>query len=339
MNTPRLLRHGEHVKPYYQNANKESTESLAGHPHGRRRKLHGSDLVKRYDKKTVASNSPIAAGLIDQKFCEAISYSRTLQQTSGIALAIITMVFLMLIWPASVLLKSNFITVIDIVGLPLILGAMLTILLFAARLELYRLSAEPIIFDRKTRSVYRLFIEQKPGFKGLFNSWPVRALQFDWDLIDIEHSASIATTGVTIRRNHALIFIVRKSLNDPTIIDSFTVGGSDAMITDEAVNAMWEHIRRFMEENGPHLPHNEVIPVESNLEPSLLKRLYRISPLTSFHWSLWRDHLPMMLLFLVMLPLSLPFVLLWQIFNWLAYKTTKPAIWPREVEDALGQSL
>jgi hypothetical protein len=338
MITPPLLRHGQHIKPHYRTSQKSSTDGFAKNPSQTIENPHRADLVKRYDKKTPASKVPTAVGLIDQKFRDAISYSKTLPEAKGIPLAIIVIVFLMLMWPITVKLKSTYFFLIDFIGLPLILIGMLALMVFAVRLELYRLSAEPIIFDRKHRSVYRLFIEQEPGFIGLFARWPVRALQFDWDLIDVEHCASLATTGATVRRNHALIFIVRKGLNDPTIIDSFNIGTSDAMITDDAVDAIWEHIRRFMEADGPHLPFNESLPLAVDPEPSLLKRLYRISPLTSFHWSLWRDHLPMMLLFLILLPLSLPFVLMWQFFNWLAYKTSKPAAWPSEVIDNLGSS-
>ncbi|MCP5787385.1 hypothetical protein NL329_31185, partial [Klebsiella pneumoniae] len=49
-------------------------------------------------------------------------------------------------------------------------------------------------------------------------------------------------------------FVVRQSADDPTIIDSFEVGNGLAQ-GEEMVAPMYEHIRRFMQAGGPHLPH------------------------------------------------------------------------------------
>ena len=43
------------------------------------------------------------------------------------------------------------------------------------------------------------------------------------------------------------------SADDPTVIDSFEVGNGMAQ-TENLVAPMYEHIRRFMQEGGPHLP-------------------------------------------------------------------------------------
>jgi hypothetical protein len=52
------------------------------------------------------------------------------------------------------------------------------------------------------------------------------------------------------------LFVVRKSADDPTIIDSFEVGNGLAQ-GEAMVAPMYEHIRRFMEQDGPHLPHRD----------------------------------------------------------------------------------
>jgi hypothetical protein len=185
---------------------------------------------------------------------------------------------------------------------------------------------EPTIFDRKRRKVYRVFREVQPGFKGLFKPWPLIACEYEWDLLDAEHTATVVTTGSTITRQHALVFIVRKSADDATIIDSFNIGNS-LLLGETTVAPVYEHIRRFMEDGGPHLPPGET--VGGGEEPEA-------TPFTWAgykHW--WRAHRGMMVLYHAILP----FFVLWGLFNWLARKTSTPIEWPREVLDAVGPAL
>lgn len=136
-----------------------------------------------------------------------------------------------------------------------IIGA-LYLAINSVRLELFRPVDEPIIFDRKHSKIYRIFRESFVGWRGLFMRWPLRFSEHDWDLVDAEHQTIVATNGSTIMRYHALMFLVRKSQNDFSLDASFIVGNSSQM-GELTVPAVWEHIRRFMEENGPHLPLGE----------------------------------------------------------------------------------
>jgi hypothetical protein len=111
----------------------------------------------------------------------------------------------------------------------------------------------PIIFDRRHRKVYRLLRDVQPGLTGLFKPWPIRAVTYEWDLLDAEHDAQVMGTGASVTRLHRLAFVARKSPKDPTIIDHFEIGTAMAQ-GEEMIAPMWEHIRRFMEANGPHLP-------------------------------------------------------------------------------------
>lgn len=109
------------------------------------------------------------------------------------------------------------------------------------RMELFRPKDEPIIFDREHRKIYRIF----------------RAIQPEWKA---EHHATTNADGSTISRIHTLIFLVRRSLTDPTIVDGSTFGSS--MLHGEVtVPAVYEHVRKFMEEGGPHLSLGDTLSV------------------------------------------------------------------------------
>jgi hypothetical protein len=209
---------------------------------------------------------------------------------------------------------------------------------YAIRLELFRPIDEPTIFDRKHRKVYRIFCEAQPGLKGLFKPWPLRACEYEWDLIDAEHNARLVTTGSTVRRDSSLVFNVRKSVDDPTIIDSFNIGNSLIFSLDETVAATYEHIRRFMEEGGPPLPEGESLP-QPKPRKGFWARVWLATPFSPSYWRAWRDELPMMLLAHVVFPLTIVLGGLWLFFNWLAVATSRPIEWPPEVVAAVGPEI
>jgi hypothetical protein len=62
--------------------------------------------------------------------------------------------------------------------------------IFGTRHELFRPVDEPVIFDRKNQKIYRLFRETYPGIGGLLRSWPMRAVEYDWNLVDVERKRS-----------------------------------------------------------------------------------------------------------------------------------------------------
>jgi hypothetical protein len=157
-------------------------------------------------------------------------------------------------------------------------------------------------------------------------------------LIDAEHNARLVTSGSTVRRDSSLVFIVRKSADDPTIIDSFNIGSPLMMGLDETVAATYEHIRRFMEENGPAVPEGESLP-EPGPRRGFFGNLWHYSPFQPWYWHAWREELPLMLLAHVLFPLTLVFGGLWLFFNRLAVWTSRPVEWPAEVVAAVGPDV
>lgn len=345
MSAPQLIRHGENVKPHYAPGLGQSENWAGKSTDEERPDGNTSGIVKRYGKRTKANSEGISLGLISRAGSDAILYSssaeiglRGLAMISGLLGAGIAIwgVFDaapdIYFWPIQ--------TVFDIplwFILPIFLAAGITLLLWTIRLELFQPIDQPTLFDRKHRKVYRIFSESQPGWSGLFKPWPLRACEYDWDLIDAEHNATLVTTGSTIRREHTLIFIVRKSADDPTIIDSFTIGNGLFAI-DNAVDAAWEHIRRFMEDNGPPVPNGETLP-EPVPRKGFWARVRDVSPLSRQYWVLWREQPPMMLLLHVVLPLTIVFGGLWLFFGWLAVKTSKSIEWPPEVVAAVGSDV
>ncbi|GAB3541841.1 hypothetical protein GCM10027343_12910 [Noviherbaspirillum agri] len=228
---------------------------------------------------------------------------------------------------------------LDAIMLPLpfiFVGLGFYFVLKGIRLDLFRPIDEPTIFDRKNRKVYRVLRDVHPGLRGLFRRWPLRYACYDWDLIDAQHEAKVITTGSTVSRYHALVFLVRQAPNNPNYMDYFTIGNS-LVLGETNVAPVWEHIRRFMEENGPHLPPGDVL-ADADVPHTWWQSMRAVFPASKgdTFWGWLKQELPFALLLLALFPLTVPMFILWGTGNWLSHKTATPIRWPDEVRQAVG---
>ena len=344
MSAPTLTRHGEHVKPHYAPVEGETTSWAGQSTDTERPDGQVTGIVKRYDKSEQACAKSISFGLIKTIYAHAIKYTARPQGLRGLSLIAgilgATLGFGFGIWQFIEEVNAPSHNVFDTIAIvfPLMFIAFgVFMIIWTTRLELFSPEDEPTIFDRKNRKVYRIFRETQPGLKGLFKRWPLRAAEYDWNLIDVEHNATLVTTGSTVMRHHALVFIVRKSATDPTIIDSFNIGNS-MELGEHTVPAVWEHIRRFMEESGSPLPPGESLML-SEPPQTFWQSVGAVGPFGPKYALWWREQLPFMVLIHALFPFFVPFFLLWGFFNWLSYKTATPIEWPQEVQDAIGPAI
>jgi hypothetical protein len=342
MSATKLLRHGENIKPEYVakpgKPGPAGKSTNAARPDG---KVSGT--VTRYRKKKQASDVATALGLIKTTYPDAIEYTGIPSNLRGLLMLSafsITGFFLYVgIDQIRISMENGEIDAVEILFFTVAIGLLTTAvysLIYGIRHEFFRPVDEPVIFDRKNRKIYRLFRETYPAMGGLLRQWPMRAVEYDWDLVDVEHRAVLAANTATISRHHSLLFIVRKSKTDATIIDSFTVVHGIAL-GELTVGPVWEHIRRFMEADGPHLPAGEVLHVDV-APKSLWQSLEAVGPFGAQYVSWWKEH-PFMTVFLHLIsPFILPIFLFWGLFNWLSHKTAFQAQWPQEVLDTVTQS-
>jgi hypothetical protein len=335
-----VLRHGELANSIY--APGGSGESWAGSSTDEdRQDGEVSGIVRRYRKEEQASISVTAINLIKAAHPDAIEYIGISAHVRWLAIfwgffslcVLVGLGWMFLDYLISVGFERTFYQFLAFVSCFFILAGFY-FLLWGIRAELFRPEDEPIIFDRKHRKVYRLFRVAHPGLKGLFMRWPIRAAEYGWDLIDAEHNAVLITTGSTAIRYHSLVFIVRKSATDPTVIDSFPVGSS-VQLGEFSVDPVLEHIRRFMEEEGPHLPPGE--RVNARMRPETFwQSMVEVAPVGPAYTTGWKNMPAIMVLFHLLSPIFVPIFLLWGFFNWISYKTSVPVYWPSEVNAAVG---
>jgi len=139
------------------------------------------------------------------------------------------------------------------------------------RIDLLAPKQIPLVFNRKTRKVYR-FIQDVPSVEELldangrltlrslinfiatsFRPWPgMLLIEYDWDCLEAEYFETKRFTGQVIHTDCHLELYVREAPGSDRVIGSFALVPS--ILTSEASSRnLWEHVRRFMEESGPAL--------------------------------------------------------------------------------------
>jgi hypothetical protein len=139
------------------------------------------------------------------------------------------------------------------------------------RIDLLAPKEIPLVFNRRTRKVYR-YVQDIPGFEQLagpdgkfsllgvgryilstFRPWPNMLLvEYDWDSLEAEYYEVTALAGNVIRTDRHLDLYVRESPGSDKVIGRFALVPT-ILTGEESGKDLWEHVRRFMQENGPAL--------------------------------------------------------------------------------------
>lgn len=326
----RLQRHGEHVSKC---SNLDEMPISNGSMQG---------VISKFKKSESLDVVPASLDLISQRYTHAIQCGHVHNETRGAILLFGVLTFSVAI---SILIDRMQIQAPDTVFFSLLapildaalLFALLLFSLWSFRYECFRPFDEPIIFDRKNRRVFRIFRDVQSGLAGLLKRWPMRAVEWDWSLTEGWHTVNLVTTGTAVSRHHHLRFVVRKSPTDSTIIDSFTLGNS-LFMNERNVPVVWEHIRRFMENDGLHLQPQESL---NNAKPSqsLWISMGAVGPFGPRFQTWWRRHPAVTISALVMSPVLLPLNLAWGFCHWLSSVTAFPVQLPDEVLQAVASGL
>ena len=135
------------------------------------------------------------------------------------------------------------------------------------RIDLLTPTDNPLLFNRKTRKVYRVMpdIPQRQGdsaaafvrhWLNTFRPWPMQVIEYDWDCLEAEYFSETVLAGNVVRTNHHLMFYVKAAPDSDRVLGCFDMV-PPLLIREDGAMMFWEHIRRFMQENGPPLPPGE----------------------------------------------------------------------------------
>jgi hypothetical protein len=321
-------------------------------------------ILRRFKKTERASDLPSGIGDIKAIHSNAIEFRAGALAAQGRGIGLLVALFALFFSPFVVLAVSGFLVTQfhDPAGLwfSAVLLAILGVVVLVAcwpaviaglNADLFGPSDIPILFDRLHRKVYRVVLDQpRPRFgpdNSFFNGpwWPstvkLRALELDWNCVEAQHRAQLTGTSAAIGREHSLVFnVYQRPLaqdSEAQLVDAFTLGNPQ-VLSEDMVPMLWEHVRRYMEENGPPLAPGDEL-ADPWRPKTLWQSLGAVGPFGQrLGW--WYRHMPAItILLLVTCPVTLPFFMFWGVCNWISHKTMRTVTWPDEVLRAVGPQV
>ena len=303
-----------------------------------------SGIVAKFSKKSGAQRLTTTLGWIKHIRNYSIEYATEKDSVRGFALAAMLVLvpleigaLLLVIWMG--LAFNHWVLWLACSAL-FVFGAAVTLytIILLLRTDLFRFSNQGIIFDRKNRKVYRQYQHYSGSLWNILTNSKIISCEYEWDLVDAVHYAQCSTNGVNLVTNHHLVFNVRRSATDATVIDQFIIA-NPIELNEGLVSAMWEHIRRYMEEDGPPLgspPEPMATPIK---QPSWWQCLAQTHTFGPGYVQRWKTNTGWMVFSHLLFPVFLPFFALVASCAWLSYFTEIDATWPEEVQAKIGEPV
>lgn len=287
-------------------------------------------LLQRYKKRTQASMTVDHWGRLTGVHANTIEFQRMLflgaggyWLTYGFVAGAISSILMTLFFLSEFLELKAYLSIVVWYAASWLLFALF------AYVELFSPSDRPIYFDRKHRKIYKV-VSVGPRRWGRIGPRNAILTAYDWSLVDAEHHATVQVSAATAQRNHHLVFLVRRSSGDPTIVDHFE------FTNVEIVSALWEYIRRYMEENEAPLTAGEFPPQSTIGVYKPWSDFGGVVPLLDQPARRLRERPWKTFFQCLAVPLTVPLYVLWLFFNRLTVWTAQQVEWPPQIVDAIG---
>jgi hypothetical protein len=200
---------------------------------------------------------------------------------------------------------------------------------------------EPVAVCKSTGKVYAFrslgLWWWQLGWK-LWGRVPAEVQTYDWACVRGEIAQVVVFTGDIVRRESGLVFAVTESPGSNKVVARVGIGPSIGYGQNELLVERWEHIRRFMQGEGPAWRPDDVLyePDEPTLGAALK---WGLPVLEDGLVNTWRNHHPGLAFIFTFLTLAWPVFALIGLMRWLCHKVLAEPRWPADVEAALGAKI
>ncbi|KOQ17869.1 hypothetical protein HMPREF3069_01075 [Achromobacter xylosoxidans] len=201
---------------------------------------------------------------------------------------------------------------------------------------------QPTLFDRASGRIHIMHSQRDWLRPWRWFRIPVSVQSFDWRCIRALIVPTVGLGGAGApRMNYALRLVQTDVPNGTRIVASFGVGIPSVYDGGAEPAALWEHVRRFMQEDGPHLGPYDALYVDDSSPSRLWNAIWWWQPLlgpgAKQFWMgpYWFLTIPFGLVALICLPLTMA----GGFIRWLSYRCKRPAPWPAEVLASIGPPL
>jgi len=203
---------------------------------------------------------------------------------------------------------------------------------------------QPVLFDRAAQKIH-VFVDEGITIRKFWQLVPPSHIDtWDWACARAEIVEFVVLGGGGIPRpNYGLVCAITDQPGSSKVVARFGVGISAIYASDSMVQR-WEHIRRFMNKDGPHLvPGDSLFLDEStiNLWAALTFGQPLLGTGSRGYWTgeefygMWFLTIPAGLMFLILLPFSAAAGLM----RWLSHAAKRAPAWPKDILASIGPEL
>lgn len=127
----------------------------------------------------------------------------------------------------------------------------------------------PIIFNRKARNVTYALVARPPFWRFWSTNIDQKFRTASWDDVRVRSYKYIqgTTGGHSFHDSYSLLLLWGGEGGDPQALSHYVGIGYQGYFEDELMWMLWEHIRRYMEEDGPAVPHGETLRPPTSGKP------------------------------------------------------------------------
>jgi hypothetical protein len=216
----------------------------------------GNDAVLLPPHSLSVSRTPNTSGSVIEVYPHGLAYAD--QIAGGLGMAAFGALFMQL--PIFCLLVYLFASLYQDarMGIGITLFAFLGLIVngvifhFLIRWDITGYRYAPVLFDRAAGKVH-VFFDQTLLFRWLplWGGGKYEIQTYDWSCIRGQVTRSRVVTGSTAQELASLSCVVVRGPQDATVMAQFEVGGSTNALAVQLLLDRWEHVRRFMEHEGP----------------------------------------------------------------------------------------
>lgn len=277
------------------------------------------------------SRRPTAGISVIEAYSHGLSYAEQVFGAGGVMLF-----FLAFYLPAAFLFFWSEWRGLDLLDLAFLIFGLGTFW-FMFRFDTSGYRNAPVMFNRALGKVH-VFTDQTK-FWGLLPLWGGGKFSietYDWPCIRAQVSRFQVFTGNIAQENAALSCIVLKAPDVPEVVAEFSLGITSNALAVQLLLDHWEHIRRYMEHEGPMFVEGEG-PYEQPTTQSLLGAIFFGQPFIGPGWREQYDNAdwPTMI-WQGISPFFFPVTMLLGVARWASYHIRSEPKWPAEILASVG---
>lgn len=222
------------------------------------------------------------------------------------------------------------------------IGALVCLLII--RSDAIAFQYQPVLFNRATQKVH-VFIDEGIWSGKLWHLTPPSRIEsWDWACVRAEIVEFDTLGGGSLpRTNYGLIGVITDVPGGHIVVSRFGVGICSAYEYESLIER-WEHVRRFMDEKGPHLGTGEALfkdETTTSLWGAITWGQPLLGPGSKVFWTgkavhgMWFLTIPGGAFFLILLPVTMVAGLM----RWASHIAKRSPEWPLEILETLGTEL